>query len=570
MFTPPVNVKVLDCTIRDGGYVNNWQFDKKLVREVYRSLSKSGIDIVEIGFHGTEKYFDREKYGIWRFSKENDLREVTTGIAGAKLALMGDFGKIDVDDISNAEDSVISLIRVAVHKDNHQAAINLLEQIKTKGYEVSLNAMGYSNFNLKDQKNLIDMLKQSNIDYIYVVDSYGSIFPNEVKGLIEPLLEIPDIKVGFHPHNSLQMAFANVLEALRCGVHIIDSTIYGMGRGAGNLPTEAIIAYLEMFNNNRYNVVPILNCISRYFLQMEREHPWGYQLPYMLSGMFKCHPNYATALVESREYTIDDIRKALGIVHSINPIGFSKSIIDEIVNNGFIGALGDFQEVETHTEDITKPKVTYQNRHKGRDFLVLANGPTLQEYKEQIDRFITKYNPIILGANYLGGLFKPHYHAFSNKIRFSQYAETVSPESKLLIGQYIPETMIKEHISREYDLLYYRDVLNANFDIVDGIIQCNCRTISVLLLGVAITMGASRIFAAGMDGYAAPTPQNGQLFYKEEISMTDKNMIIERHRWCQKFIEQIDEFLSSKGGEGIHILTPTTYQAFYKGIDNYL
>ena len=113
-------------------------------------------------------------------------------------------------------------------------------------------------------------------------------------------------------------------------------------------------------------------------------------------------------------------------------------------------------------------------------------------------------------------------------------------------------------------------MLNADFDIIDGVIQSNCRTISVLLLGVAIVMGAKRVFAVGMDGYVGQDSQNGHLFYKERITMTDKDMVIERHRWCQRFIGQIDEYLSSVGGEGVHILTPTSYKAYYKGIDNYL
>ena len=564
-------LKVLDCTIRDGGYVNNWQFEKKLVREVYQALSKAGVDIVEIGFHGTEKYFDRKQYGIWRFSNEEDVREVTAGISGAKLALMGDFGKIDVADIREAKDSVIDLIRVAAHKNNFQSAISLLEQVKEKGYEVSLNAMGFSNFTPEEQKNLVGMLKRSNLDYVYVVDSYGSIFPNQVKGFLEPLLEIPGIKVGFHPHNSLQMAFANTLEAVRCGVHVIDGTIYGMGRGAGNLSTEIIIAYLEKFNENKYNAVPVLNCINTYFTDMQKENPWGYQLPYMLSGIFQCHPTYAKNLVEAREYTIEDIRKAMEIIRKKDPVGFSKDILDEIINNGLIGGLGSVEGVEEYAEDShQKPEVPYANRHKGREFLVLANGPTLREYKAQIDQFIAKYNPVILGANYLGGLFKPHYHAFNNKIRFSGYVEQVAPESNLLIGQYIPEEMIQEYVSRDYEPLYYRDVLNTDFDISDGLISSNCRTISVLLLGVAIVMGAKRVFAVGMDGYTGTDSSGSFLFYEEKHEKTAPDMIIDRHRWCQRFIGQIDEYLSSKGGEGVHILTPTSYKAFYKGIDNYL
>ena len=129
--------------------------------------------------------------------------------------------------------------------------------------------------------------------------------------------------------------------------------------------------------------------------------------------------------------------------------------------------------------------------------------------------------------------------------------------------------MIREYTQRPYETLYFIDELN-DFDIVDGVIQSNCRTIAVLLMGVAIVMGANRIFAVGMDGYVGPDLKRGFHFYDEKVETEEKDLIIERHRYNQHFIEQIDEYLSNMGKEGIHILTPTSYKAFYKGIENYL
>lgn len=565
------DITILDCTIRDGGYLNNWQFDKKLVREVYRSVSKAGVEIMEIGFRGTEKYFDREKYGLWRFSDEDTIRDAIRGIDGAKLALMADFGKIEADDFLNAEDSVVDIVRVAAHKDDLFGALKLLEKIKKKGYQVSLNAMGYSNYTPGEREKIISALKKSDIDFIYVVDSYGSMFPNELKSMLDPLLEIPDIKVGFHPHNSLQMAFSNTLEAIRCGAHLIDSTFYGMGRGAGNLPTEIIVLYMELMGKKKYNVIPILNCIDAYFLPLRKEMEWGYQLPFMLSGMYKCHPSYAKGLIDFREYTIEDISRAMEFIRQRNPVGYSPEILKELIEGGLIGRLkprGQRQSIAGKKNE--KIPVPYVNRHKGRDFLILANGPTLREYREKINKFIKKIDPVILGANNLSGLFAPHYHAFNNKRRFMNYIDTVTPESKLLLSQHFSEGMIKEYTDRDYEKLYYKDVLNAKFDIKEGMIETNCRTISTLLIGIAIAMGAKRIFVAGMDGYLGHTPDGGMLYYEEKDEKTDRDMIIERHMWCQKFLEGIEEYLLKQGQEGIHIITPTTYKTFYKSIENYI
>ena len=212
----------------------------------------------------------------------------------------------------------------------------MLEQIKKKGYKVSLNAMGYANYSENERKDLVDLLKTAELDYVYIADSYGSLFPDQIAPLFEPILNIPDIKVGFHSHNSLQMAFANTLEAIRCGVHIIDCTIYGMGRAAGNLPTEIIISFLEEQGAERYNSIPVLNVIDRYFVSLQEENKWGYQLPYMLSGMYQCHPNYAKSLIDYKEFTIEDIWKALNYIKQEGTVGFYKSHLDELINQGII------------------------------------------------------------------------------------------------------------------------------------------------------------------------------------------------------------------------------------------
>ena len=290
--------EILDCTIRDGGYINDWWFDDKVVRESYRALSKSGVDYVELGFRTSLSHHDSARYGPWRITSEADLRRVVQGLAGPKIALMGNFGEIAAADLCDEKDSLASMIRIAAHKTQVLEALKLAETIKAKGYVTSLQAMAFSGYTADEKKELRRALADSTVDYFYIADSYGALVPNDLKALFDPFLEMDKIKIGFHPHNNLQMAFANTLEAIRLGVDIVDSSIYGMGRGAGNLPTEVLLAYLSTQGREKYNVVPILNCIDRYFVDIRREHPWGYQLPYMLSGMFNCHPYYAAELVK--------------------------------------------------------------------------------------------------------------------------------------------------------------------------------------------------------------------------------------------------------------------------------
>jgi len=568
-------IEILDCTIRDGGYVNNWMFSKELVRESYRALSKSGVTYVELGFRGSDKFFSPEKYGLWRFTPDTLIEEVTHNINGAKIAVMGDFGKIDLEDFAPASESPVDLVRVAVHKDKLSGAIGLLEKIKTKGYLTSLQCMGYSTYADQEKHELLSGLKNTSIDYVYIADSYGSIFPFQIKEIFEPLLEIGGFRVGFHPHNNIQMAFANSLEAIRIGVHIIDASIYGMGRGAGNLQTEIILSYLLQQQKNEYNILPVLNCIERFFIDLHRGTPWGYELPYMISGILNCHPNYSKEFLRRKEISMEDIWAGLDCVRELNPVGFSPQIVEKLITSGLVSASKTRPASRSLPDRSTAPAadlplVPYIGRYKGREFLVLANGPNLMTCKPDIVEFIVKYDPVILGANYLGGLFTPHYHAFNNKKRFVSYVDKVSPQSKLMIGVNIPDGMIKEYVSREHEPLVFYDLLEADFDIRDGVITTNCRTISVLLAGLAVVMGAERVFIAGMDGYLDRRSVSHNLFYEEKFDAVEHDLNVERHRDNERFLTQIDEYIKKNGGEGLHIITPTTHTAFYKNMRNAL
>ncbi len=588
------NPEILDCTLRDGGYVNGWHFSRELARDVYRSLSKSGVDIVELGFRSSSKYFSEEEYGRWRRTGEEDLRAVTENIRGARVCVMGDYGKIDLEDLVDAKDSCADMVRIAAHKDSLHGALDLLEKIKEKGYVASFQCMGYSTYTGAERDELVGLLKKSSIDYFYVADSYGSMFPSQIKALFEPFLELGRFRVGFHPHNGIQMAFANTLEAARIGVDIVDSSIFGIGRGAGNLPTEILLSYLVSEGSDRYNVIPVLNCIERYFLDIMRETPWGYQLPFMISGIFNSHPDYALDMLRRREYSMEEIWRVMAYVKTMRPVGFDQTVVENLIARGVIGgkspAAGE-PKVKSAVPSVSQPAVPYVNRHKGREFLVLANGPSLVECRPQIEKFIEKYDPVVLGANFLGNLFEPDYHAFSNQKRVASHVKTVSEKSKLLLGTNISAEMIEDYVDRPYEPLVFHDVLDEDFNIVDGVISTNCRTVSVLLVGVAVVMGANRVHAAGMDGYLqkelvssalsnekeaggyvfdAVEDEEGTLFYDEKFDARASDLNVERHRWNDRFLRQIDEYLKRQGGEGVHILTPTSHEAFYKSIANYI
>ena len=570
--------RILDCTIRDGGYLNDWYFDLKFVRELYRAHSRSGVDFVEIGFRSSDKHFDSKQYGLWKFTPERLLSEVVKDISGPAVSLMVDFGKVDIEDIPDRENSIASMYRVAVHKDKVLSAVELCNVIADKGYIASIQLMGIVNYTEDDYNQILESLKKAKIDYVYFADSYGCLLPSDIKGIFDRL-SVTGKKIGFHAHNNLQLGFANTLEAIKNGVDIVDGTVYGMGRGAGNLPIEILLSYLEKTSaKNIYNTLPVLDIIDRYMLDLHKDLKWGYDLSYMLSGMFEVHPYYSKTMVDYREYSIEDILRTLETVKKMQPVGFNKTILDSIIQSGFVGipttekdSKSDFDSIPV--QNLSKfGQVSYLDRHSGRDFLVLANGPTLKEKKEQIDKFIKKYNPVVIGANYLGGLFVPHYHAFGNKRRFIDYSDTVNARSNILISNIFSDEFVKRYTDRQYEFIQHLPQLSADFNISNGVVMTNCRTISILSVAVAIIMGVERIFIAGMDGYKQVDSfmKNSVHFYKESDETEDFEMLMEKHNWNERLLKQIDNYLVSNNKNGLCILTPTSHKAFYKSVENFL
>ncbi|MBT4260691.1 MAG: hypothetical protein HOD90_12395 [Nitrospina sp.] len=569
--------------MRDGGYLNNWHFDKKFAREYLLACVKTGVDVIEIGWRGTEEFFSHEKYGPWRFPKDNLINEVSEGIRLPDIAVMCNFGKIKADDFVDKNESPVDIIRLACSVGVIKEGVSLLCSLKKKGYKVSLNATGFSNYSDMQLQELEVIIKSSELDYFYIADSYGSMFPSDIPRLLERFIGIDKINIGFHPHNSFQMAFANTLEAIRIGASIVDSSLLGMGRGAGNLPSEIMLTYLQGGREDKYNVIPILNFIDLYMKPLHKEIQWGYSIPYLLSGYFKCHPYFIRDIDNYQTYTVEETWAILSEVKGEDPSTYIPGMIDRIVRTKNIGKITK-DIAEQHVKQAKgsqsyekvistvgfENKTSFVGRYKEQKFLILANGPMLFAYKEKIDRFIKKNDPIIIGANYLGGLIIPHYHGFINTRRLVKYVDQVHKDSKLLLGAYISDKVIEERVSRDYETVYYQDILGPKFEINNGVISSSCRTVSILMIGVAVAMGAKRIYVAGLDGYVNTEDNrlHSDMFYEEPNKIESPEVLMEMHKWCEYYIESISKYMIANNGEGVHVITPTAYKSYYLDVDN--
>ncbi|NOY68230.1 MAG: nucleoid-structuring protein H-NS [Deltaproteobacteria bacterium] len=296
MFRP--EIKVVDCTVRDGGLMNKWQFEDDFVLQVYKANTKAGVDYMEIGYLSSESAFSRDEYGPWRFCAEKDIKRII-GDAEKKLKLsaMADIGRIDYDDIPLKSDSSIDMIRVACYVHQVDSAITLAHHCMEKGYETTINLMAVSTVGIRDLNEALEDLARSKVPIIYLVDSFGAFYSEDIDALAVKYMErLPGKTIGIHTHNNQQLAFANTIAAIINGVNFLDASFYGIGRGAGNCPMELLISFLK---NPKFNVDPIIETIESHVLPWREKIDWGYFIPYMVTGVLNQHPRSAMAHMES-------------------------------------------------------------------------------------------------------------------------------------------------------------------------------------------------------------------------------------------------------------------------------
>ena len=298
------SIRVVDATLRDGGIVNDFKFGDDFVKELYQTNIAAGVDYMEVGYKASKKLFDESKFGKWKFCDDDEIFKVLGDNTEKKikLAAMADVGRCDYkNDIRDRSNSPLDLIRVACYAHQIPGALEIIEDAKAKGYEVTCNIMAISTAQEGDIKVALDMLGKSSVDCIYIVDSYGSIYPEQMQRIAATYKEFADKygkTLGIHAHNNQQLAFANTIEAVGDGVDWLDATYSGMGRGAGNCFIENLLAFLK---NPKYNIYPALKFVETRMADLKKEGVvWGYDVPYLVTGLLNQHPRTAIAFTKEK------------------------------------------------------------------------------------------------------------------------------------------------------------------------------------------------------------------------------------------------------------------------------
>ena len=297
------SIKVVDATLRDGGLVNDFYFPDGFAKALYEANVKAGVDYMEFGYKADKEMFDVEKFGPSKFSDDDYIREIVgDNNTDLKIAIMADVGRCNYkQDIQEKSNSPVDLIRVATYLHQIPGAIDMIEDAKRKGYEVSCNIMAISNTQEADLKIALDAIGKSPVDVIYIVDSYGALYPEQIARIADLYGEFAEKygkKLGIHAHDNQKLAFANTIEAVGDGVDFLDATYAAMGRGAGNCAMELLLGFLR---NPKYNIYPVLKFIEEKMNPMkEAGVVWGYDLQYLMTGILNQHPRTAIQFTKEK------------------------------------------------------------------------------------------------------------------------------------------------------------------------------------------------------------------------------------------------------------------------------
>lgn len=523
---------LLDCTFRDGGYYNQWKFSKNLVEAYLFSIAKTGVKIVELGFRFNKK-ITGSNYGKFAYTSDSFLNKLNLP-ANIEYAIMINVkeylkknNEIDEEIVNKSflpkTKSKVSIIRLATNINEIRAAIKISKILKNKGYKVIINLMQISTISFTKLKKLISYLNLNKkyLECFYIADSLGDL---DIKHLKKMYIVLKKFKgpLGIHAHDNLNCALINTTEAINLKFKYVDSTIMGMGRGAGNTKTEEILFYLKQKKLN-FDDKPLVEFIGKYFLKMLNKFQWGSNTYYFLSAKYQIHPTYVQKMLEDKKYKHVDIISTLEILKNFNTTKFK----DDVLKNPFF-----YNDLNFFSGNWSG-----NNIFKNKKILVLGQGNNVSKYKEKIIHFIKKKKPIVISINtnqHIESKFID-YFCSCNYARFLMEYHKYESFNKPLI---FPKKQIQER--KKFKI----KILNYGFKILKGSFLPG-KYFSVIpnylslfyLLGILIHSSSRVIYLAGMDGYnkrdnnfkqinSIFKNQKYKLFFKNILSLTPTNYSI--------------------------------------------
>lgn len=499
-----MNVKILDCTLRDGGYVNNWKFTKESSKNIVEGLASSGIEYIEVGF--LDEVWNDEKFST-RFKNIEVLNEFLQNLdrKESKIVALIEIGKFDLEKLPLKNKTFLDGIRLTFRKSDKEKAFTELEILIKKGYEVFAQPITTKSYSDKEILELIEEMNKLKLQGVAIVDTHGSMTLNDfnrIYYLYDNNLRA-DIKITFHSHNNSQLSYAlaiNAIEKANSRELIIDSSVYGMGRGAGNLNTELITEYINKKIGEKYKLENLIEIIENYLESIHNKFSWGYSLAMYLSANNNCHPNYANYLLETRSLPYNFINHILSKIPTEEKIEYNKKLIEDI-----------YYEFKSKNNIMIKD-LEVNILDKG--ILLLAPGKSVSQNLQEIVKKIELENLQVISINHINNEINQDYYFFSNQNRYNEFKHKINKD-KLIVSSNI-------NLSTKHYGCYVLDYTN----LVKSDKNDNA---TILFLKYLVNNKINLVKIAGFDGFEIKKNNYSQTlnnisFNREEIEMLNNKI----------------------------------------------
>lgn len=492
-------IQILDCTLRDGGYCNNCCFGFENEKKIINGLLEANIDIIECGFFlNTIEYIP----GKTKFTSMKQIAEIIPADREGKMFVaLADYGIFSPESLPEYDGTSLDGLRIAFHKKNRIEGIEDCKKVKNKGYKVFVQAMVSLLYTDEEFLDLIYRINELEPYAFYIVDSFGVM---KRKDLIRLFYLVDhnlkkNIRIGFHSHNNMQLAYSNAQSLIDLQTDrelIIDSSVYGMGRGAGNLNTELFVQYLNENNAGKYLLKPLLTIIDEILSGFYQTNPWGYSLPNYLSAAHNIHPNYAGYLNDKNTLTVENMDEIFSMMDAEKKYTYDEKYIEKL----YLRYMETGKAYEGHLEEL-KRKI------EGKIILLIAPGKSSENEKEKILNFVKENNALIIGVNSEYHYVKTDFIFLSNLRRFRDLPS--DKKQKCIVTSNIPSDGI-------YLQVKYKDFLSNVEPVKDNA--------GLMAIKLMIKLGAKEVYLAGFDGYAHDDTEN---YANQQMAFITKNAILD-------------------------------------------
>ncbi len=486
-------ITLLDCTLRDGGFINEWRFGRGDIANLFERSVSAGIDYIEAGFIDEREEFDPDR----TITPDSDGMDSLIGgldHGSSKIFAMIDYGTCDISRIKDASDSEIDGIRVMIKKKTRFEALSFCRQLKEKGYLVGAQPVSVTGYDDDEMTELVKEINKLDPFAMYIVDTYGLLDRSQllrIFHLIDKNLN-KEIKIGYHAHNNFQLAFSNSVALMEEDSDrdiIIDGSAYGMGKSAGNCPLELLTAYLNENRGAGYHTSQILEMIDTGIMKIYERSPWGYQMQYFLCASNDCHPKYAQYLLQKKTLSVKQIDDILSRIEKDESLAFNKAYIEKLYV--------DYQKNDINDDkDISRLENVFSNYDC---VLVLGPAPSVKERSTDIERFIKDRDPLIISINYLPEDLSPDMLFLTNTKRYMQLSSRLEKKNGSALIPVIATSNVTS-VGDGFDYnLDYSSLIDESFEIPDNSLP--------MFLRVLKKAGAGKAALAGFDGYI---PERGK------------------------------------------------------------